>query len=250
MVWSHDVRDDPHLVHEVRARILPQATPTATTGRGQVAPRRSVHQNRRSTEILVASGRSARECARHSDPRKRDGKAATRFFRTLLKKQGCRPRVLITDKLPSYCYQVAHRTTMSTTVHRQNKYLNNRAESSHQPTRPDPATGTDDERVPQRRFSVTVSGCVQSDFPALPPAPPPYDCHRLPFRNRRPVPGVGSGHRTDSLCLNTAPHDGLMRTKTAANPKQLDNAGLQKSVKRASNLMRGRFVPYSGRPPT
>ncbi|MDV6278363.1 IS6 family transposase [Rhodococcus erythropolis] len=64
---------------------------------------------------------------------KRDGKTATRFFRSILKKQGRRPRVLVTDKLPSY--QVAHRTTMSRTTHRQNKYLNNRAENSHQPTR-------------------------------------------------------------------------------------------------------------------
>ncbi|WP_374230550.1 IS6 family transposase [Rhodococcus sp. ARC_M6] len=64
---------------------------------------------------------------------KRDGKAATRFFRKLLKKQGHPPRVLITDKLPSY--QVSHRKTMSTTEHRQNKYLNNRCENSHQPTR-------------------------------------------------------------------------------------------------------------------
>lgn len=63
---------------------------------------------------------------------KRDGRAATRFFRTLLK-QGHSPRVLITDKLPSY--QVAHRKMMSTTEHRQNKYLNNRCENSHQPTR-------------------------------------------------------------------------------------------------------------------
>ncbi|OYD61420.1 putative transposase [Rhodococcus sp. OK302] len=64
---------------------------------------------------------------------KRDGKAATRFFRTLLKKPGRQPRVLITDKLASY--RVAHRTTMSTAEHRQNKYLNNRAENSHQPAR-------------------------------------------------------------------------------------------------------------------
>ena len=64
---------------------------------------------------------------------KRDGKAATRFFRILLKHQGHPPRVLVTDKLRSY--QVAHRTTMSTTTHRQNKYLNNRCENSHQPTR-------------------------------------------------------------------------------------------------------------------
>ncbi|MDV6278246.1 IS6 family transposase [Rhodococcus erythropolis] len=63
---------------------------------------------------------------------KRDGKAATRFFRKILKQQG-RPRVLITDKLASY--RVAHRNTISTVEHRQNKYLNNRCENSHQPTR-------------------------------------------------------------------------------------------------------------------
>ncbi|MDV6278449.1 IS6 family transposase [Rhodococcus erythropolis] len=64
---------------------------------------------------------------------KRDGRAATKFFRKILKKQGCRPRVLITDKLASY--RVAHRTVMPSVEHRQNKYLNNRCENSHQPTR-------------------------------------------------------------------------------------------------------------------
>ena len=64
---------------------------------------------------------------------KQDGRAATRFFRTLLKKQGHSPRVLVTDKLASY--RVAHRQIMSTVEHRQNKYLNNRCENSHQPTR-------------------------------------------------------------------------------------------------------------------
>lgn len=44
---------------------------------------------------------------------KRDGEAATRFFKKLLKKQDCRPRVLVTDKLRSY--QVAHRKMMSVT---------------------------------------------------------------------------------------------------------------------------------------
>lgn len=65
--------------------------------------------------------------------RKQDGKAGTRFFGTPLKKYGCRPRVLITDKLASY--RAAHRKMMSTIERRQNKYLNNRCESSHQPTR-------------------------------------------------------------------------------------------------------------------
>ncbi|PBC39622.1 IS6 family transposase [Rhodococcus sp. ACS1] len=64
---------------------------------------------------------------------KRDGKAATRFFRKILKRHGRSPRVLVTDQLASY--QVAHRITISKTEHRQSKYLNNRAENSYQPTR-------------------------------------------------------------------------------------------------------------------
>lgn len=63
----------------------------------------------------------------------RDGRAARRFFKKILRKQGRRPRVLVTDKLRSY--QVAHRQTMPATEHRRNKYLNNRCANSHQPTR-------------------------------------------------------------------------------------------------------------------
>jgi len=61
---------------------------------------------------------------------RRDGRAATRFFRKLLKKQGCRPRVPVTDKLGSY--QVEHRNMMSSVEHRQSKCSNNPAENSHQ----------------------------------------------------------------------------------------------------------------------
>jgi len=43
------------------------------------------------------------------------------------------PRVLVTDKLASY--QVAHRELLLSATHRRSKYLNNRAENSHQPTR-------------------------------------------------------------------------------------------------------------------
>jgi putative transposase len=43
------------------------------------------------------------------------------------------PRVLVTDKLASY--GVAHRELMPSVTHRQSRYLNNRAENSHQPTR-------------------------------------------------------------------------------------------------------------------
>lgn len=64
--------------------------------------------------------------------RRRDAKAAKRFFRKLLKRQCASPRVLVTDKLRSYA--VAHREVMPSVEHRQSRYLLNRAENSHQPT--------------------------------------------------------------------------------------------------------------------
>jgi putative transposase len=64
---------------------------------------------------------------------RRDGRAAKRFFRKLLKGQGCAPRRLITDRLRSY--SAAHRAVMPSVVHSSRQYENNRAETSHQPTR-------------------------------------------------------------------------------------------------------------------
>lgn len=64
---------------------------------------------------------------------RRNTKAASRFFRRLLKQQGQAPRRLITDKLRSY--RPAHRAVMPGTIHDTNQYANNRAELSHEPTR-------------------------------------------------------------------------------------------------------------------
>ena len=65
--------------------------------------------------------------------RRRNKKAAERFFRRLLKGQGVEPRWLITDKLRSY--DAAHRTIMPSVHHINQVYANNRAEASHQSTR-------------------------------------------------------------------------------------------------------------------
>ncbi len=65
--------------------------------------------------------------------RHRDTKAAKRFFRRLLKKQGFVPRVIVTGKLKSY--EAAKKQVMKNVEHRQHKGLNNQAENSHQPTR-------------------------------------------------------------------------------------------------------------------
>ena len=64
---------------------------------------------------------------------RRDCRAAKRFFRKLLKGQECQPGRLVTDKLCSY--KAAHRAVMPSVAHRTDRYANNRAEVSHQPTR-------------------------------------------------------------------------------------------------------------------
>jgi putative transposase len=64
---------------------------------------------------------------------RRNGKAAKRFFKRLLKGLQYVPRVIITDKLGSY--GVAQRRLLPNVEHRQSRYLNNRAENSHRPTR-------------------------------------------------------------------------------------------------------------------
>jgi putative transposase len=64
--------------------------------------------------------------------KRRDTKAAKRFFRKLLKGLRYVPRAIVTDKLPSYG---AAKQNMPTVVHHRGRRMNNRAENSHQPSR-------------------------------------------------------------------------------------------------------------------
>jgi putative transposase len=80
---------------------------------------RAVDQNGAVLDILVQQ--------------RRDTDAAKRFFRKLLADRTDAPRVIVTDKLKSYA--AAKREIRPKTEHRQSRYLNNRAEVSHQPTR-------------------------------------------------------------------------------------------------------------------
>ncbi|MBP0447429.1 IS6 family transposase [Roseomonas sp. SSH11] len=80
---------------------------------------RAVDQDGNMLDVLVQSRRSA--------------KAAKRFFRKLLKGLEYIPRVIVTDKLKSCA--AAKRDILPGVEHRQSRYLNNRAEVSHQPTR-------------------------------------------------------------------------------------------------------------------
>jgi putative transposase len=65
--------------------------------------------------------------------RRRDGRAALRLMRKLLKKQGFAPKLLVTDKLRSYA--AAFRRLRLTCPHEQGLRKNNRAENSHQAVR-------------------------------------------------------------------------------------------------------------------
>jgi len=80
---------------------------------------RAVDQDDNVLDILVQS--------------RRNKKAAKKFFKKLLKGLQYAPRVLITDKLKSYA--AAKREVMPGVEHRQSRYLNNRCENSHRPTR-------------------------------------------------------------------------------------------------------------------
>ncbi|ETW92507.1 MAG: transposase IS6, partial [Candidatus Entotheonella factor] len=80
---------------------------------------RAVDQDDNVLDILVQS--------------RRNKKAAKKFFRKLLKGLQYVPRVVITDKLKSY--GAAKREIMPGVEHRQSRYLNNRCENSHRPTR-------------------------------------------------------------------------------------------------------------------
>ena len=102
---------------------------------------RAVDQDGHVLDILVQSRRNA--------------KAAKRFFRKLLKGLHYAPRVVVTDKLKSY--GAAKREILPHVEHRQSKYLNNRIEVSHQPTRRR-------ERQMQRFKSARHAQCFLSAY--------------------------------------------------------------------------------------
>ena len=94
---------------------------------------------------------------------KRDRFAAMRFFRKLLRANNHRrPRVIVTNKLRSYA--PAKRVVMPGVVHRQHRYLNNRAENSHQPTRERERRMRLFKSGPHAQRFVEVHGIIASHF--------------------------------------------------------------------------------------
>lgn len=93
---------------------------------------------------------------------KRDGAAAKRFFRRLLRSHGGEPRQIVTDKLRSY--PVALCETMPETIHVTDQYANNRAEQSHEPTRVRERGMRKFKSVGQAQRFVTAHAAVSNLF--------------------------------------------------------------------------------------
>ena len=64
---------------------------------------------------------------------RKNRRAAVRLLLEFLNRQGCLPRRLITEKLPSH--PAEHRLVMRSVPACTDRYANNHAEASHQPTR-------------------------------------------------------------------------------------------------------------------
>jgi len=94
--------------------------------------------------------------------RRRNQRAAERFFRRLLKSQGCEPRWLVTDKLRSD--DAAHRTIMPPVHHLNHVYANNRAEVSHEPTRQQEYHMRGFSSSTQAQRFLTLHGLTQNLF--------------------------------------------------------------------------------------
>jgi len=94
--------------------------------------------------------------------RRRDRKAAKRFFRRMLKHQGKPPWKLVTDKLRSY--PAAHRDIFPSVVHRTGQYENNRAEVSHQHTREQERQMRKFKSMAQTQRFLSVHGPMQNLF--------------------------------------------------------------------------------------
>ena len=93
---------------------------------------------------------------------KRDGAAAKRFFRRLLRNHGSEPRKIVTDKLRSY--GVAHRELIPETIHSTKQYENNRAEQSHEATRVRERVMRRFKSMRQAQRFVTAHASVQNLF--------------------------------------------------------------------------------------
>jgi len=94
--------------------------------------------------------------------KRKDKRAALRFFKKLLKKQERIPFELMTDKLKSY--GSAKKELMPSVTHIQDRYANNRAENSHQRTRQQERQMRNFKSHKQSQVFLSIHGQVNNLF--------------------------------------------------------------------------------------
>src|SRR6266853_6302807 len=93
---------------------------------------------------------------------RRDKQAAKKFFRKLLKGLQYIPRAIITDRLGSYA--AAKAEVLPDVEHRRGRWLNNRAENSHEPTRERERRMRGFKSPGHAQRFLSVSGVIASFF--------------------------------------------------------------------------------------
>jgi putative transposase len=93
---------------------------------------------------------------------RRDGAAAKRFFKRLLRSHSREPRKIVTDKLRSY--GVAHRELIPEAIHVTSQYASYRAEQSHEATRVRERRMRRFKSTGQAQRFVTAHAAVQNLF--------------------------------------------------------------------------------------
>ena len=94
--------------------------------------------------------------------KKRDARAAKKFFRRLVECHGGTPRVLVTDKLRNY--PPAAKDVMPNSIHVTDQYANNRAELSHQSTRQRERRMRRFKSITQAQRFLSIHAAVQTLF--------------------------------------------------------------------------------------
>ncbi|HIE86721.1 MAG TPA: IS6 family transposase, partial [Gammaproteobacteria bacterium] len=92
----------------------------------------------------------------------RNGRAAKRFLKRILRSHGGEPRKIVSDKLRSY--GVAHRELIPETIHSTKQYENNRVEQSHEATRVRERGMRKFKSVRQAQTFLTADAAVQNLF--------------------------------------------------------------------------------------
>src|SRR6266404_1793532 len=121
------------MVPQVWSDLCQRLAPQVSSTRRPMAPRRSVPQDQRTDTLSMAGSGSGWRRIGYSGPEPEGQEGSQEVLPQALKGTAICPRVIITDKLKSY--SAAKAEVMPGVEHLQQKYQNNRAENSHQPTR-------------------------------------------------------------------------------------------------------------------